>query len=53
MALGVTDMSRVLLIVAAVLLVILGGGLLLGAFPPQPRTEQVQHVLPNDRFQPR
>lgn len=53
MALGVTDMSRVLLIVAAFLLVILGGGLLLGAFPPQPRTEQVQHVLPNDRFQPR
>lgn len=49
-------MNRVTLIaavVAAVMLVVLVGGLLLGAFPPQPRTEQVQHVLPNDRFQPR
>jgi len=47
-------MSRVFLIVAVVLVVvILGGGLLLGAFPPGPRTEQVQRVLPNDRFQPR
>ena len=47
-------MSRVVLIVvAAVLLLIVGGVLILGAFPPQPRTEQVQHVLPNDRFQPR
>lgn len=47
-------MSRVFLIVAVVLVVvILGGGLLLGAFPPNPRTEQVQRVLPNDRFQPR
>ena len=46
-------MNRVLLIVVAALLVIVVGGLLLGAFPPQPRTEQVQHVLPNDRFQPR
>jgi len=46
-------MNRVLLIAAAVLLVIVLGTVLLGAFPPQPRTEQVQHVLPNDRFQPR
>ncbi len=46
-------MSRVLLIVIVAVLVILLGGLLLGAFPPGPRTEQVQHVLPNDRFQPR
>ena len=47
-------MSRVFVIVAVVLVVvILGGGLLLGAFPPSPRTEQVQRVLPNDRFQPR
>ncbi len=47
-------MSRVLLIViAALLLLIVVGGLMLGAFPPQPRTEQVQHVLPNDRFPPR
>ena len=46
-------MSRVLLIVIVAILVILLGGVLLGAFPPGPRTEQVQHVLPNDRFQPR
>ncbi len=46
-------MSRVLLIVIAALLLVMLGGLLLGAFPPEPRTEQVQHVLPNDRFQPR
>ncbi len=46
-------MNRVLLIAAAALLVIVLGTVLLGAFPPQPRTEQVQHVLPNDRFQPR
>ena len=26
--------------------------LVLGAFPPQPRTEQVQRVLPNDQFAP-
>ena len=47
-------MSRVtLIVIAAVLLLFIGGGLMLGLFPPQPRTEQVQHVLPNDRFQPR
>ena len=47
-------MSRVLLIaIAAVLLLAIGGVLMLGAFPPQPRTEQVQQVLQNDRFQPR
>jgi len=46
-------MSRVVLIVIVAVLVVLLGGLLLGAFPPGPRTEQVQHVLPNDRFQPR
>ncbi len=46
-------MSRVLLIVIVAVLAVLLGGLLLGAFPPGPRTEQVQHVLPNDRFQPR
>ncbi len=47
-------MSRILLIaIVAVLLLVVGGVLMLGAFPPQPRTEQVQHVLPNDRFQPR
>lgn len=42
-----------LLVLLAVLLLVGAGVLLLGAFPPGPRTEQVQRVLPNDRFQPR
>ena len=47
-------MKRVLLIAAgALLLLALGGVLLLGAFPPEPRPEPVQRVLPNDRFPPR
>jgi len=47
-------MSRVMLaVIVAVLLLVVGGGLMLGMFPPAPRTEQVQRVLPNDRFQPR
>ena len=47
-------MSRVMLIViVAVLALVVAGGLMLGMFPPAPRTEQIQHVLPNDRFQPR
>ena len=46
-------MSRVRLIIAAAVLLLRGGAVVRrGAFPPQPRTEQVQHVLPNDRFQP-
>ena len=43
----------ILLVLLAVLLLTGAGVLLLGAFPPGPRTEQVQRVLPNDRFQPR
>ena len=44
-------MGRVMLLVLSVLLLLaLVGVLMLGAFPPQPRTEQVQRVLPNDRF---
>lgn len=38
------------------LLLILGlgaGFLALGAFPPEPKTEAVQKVIPNERFQPR
>ena len=47
-------MSRVtLIVIAAVLVLVLGGVVMLGLFPPGPRTEQVQRVLPNDRFQPR
>ncbi len=46
-------MSRTtLIVIGGVLLVVLMGALMLGAFPPHPRTEQVQHVLPNDRFAP-
>ena len=46
-------MGRLLLLVLAVVAVFaIAGMLVLGAFPPTPRTEQVQRVLPNDRFQP-
>ena len=47
-------MSRFLfLILCLVVLAVLGGVVILGAFPPSPHTEQVQRVLPNDRFQPK
>ena len=47
-------MNRVVLaVVGAVLLLGAIGLVVLGAFPPHPRTEQVQRVLPNDRFQPK
>ena len=47
-------MRRLILLVLLALVVLAGVGvLLLGVFPPGPRTEQVQRVLPNDRFQPR
>lgn len=42
-----------LLVVLAGLVVVIVGAFALGMFPPGPRTVQVQHVLPNDRFQPR
>lgn len=47
-------MSRIILVVFVLVLIVLACGVLvLGMFPPGPRTEQVQHVLPNDKFQPR
>ena len=47
-------MSRVVLAVFVLVLLLLAGSMLfLGAFPPHPRTEQVEKVLPNDRFQPK
>lgn len=47
-------MSRIVLVVFVfLLLVLVAGALTLGAFPPSPRMEQIQRVLPNDRFQPR
>ena len=46
-------MRLIVAVVLLVLVVAVGGVLVLGAFPPSPRTEQIQRVLPNDRFQPR
>ena len=47
-------MSRIVLAVFVLLLLIVAGGMLfLGAFPPQPRTEQVERILPNNRFAPK
>ena len=44
-------MGRVVLaFVALLLLVLVLGMAILGAFPPGPRPEQVERVLPNDRF---
>ena len=46
-------MSRLLLLLLAVVVLIgVVGALLLGAFPPTPQAQQVQRVLPNDRFAP-
>ncbi len=47
------DMSRLLLLVLAVIVLIgVVGALVLGAFPPTPQAQQVQRVLPNDKFAP-
>lgn len=47
-------MRRFVWFLVVLVLVLLAGGFLgLGAFPPKPRVETVQKVLPNDRFQPR
>jgi hypothetical protein len=44
-------MRRVALLVVLLGLVVIGVGILaLGAFPPDPRTQTIQKVLPNDRF---
>jgi hypothetical protein len=44
-------MRRAFLLVLAIgALVLLIGLLALGAFPPQPHPQQIQKVLPNDRF---
>ena len=46
-------MSRLLLLVLAVIVLIgVAGALVLGAFPPTPAGQQVQRVLPNDKFAP-
>ena len=47
-------MRGTLWIVILLILVLLAGGFLaLGAFPPEPKTENIQKVLPNERFQPK
>lgn len=47
-------MARIILIVLAVgLLLAAGGFVLLGAFPPGPKTHAVEKTLPNDKFQAR
>ena len=46
-------MSRLLLLVFAVIVLIgLAGVVVLGTFPPTPQAQQVQRVLPNDKFTP-
>lgn len=45
-------MGRIILAVLLLVLVLGGAGmLLLGAFPPDARVQQIQKVLPNERFQ--
>jgi hypothetical protein len=45
-------MGRLFLIVVLLGLVAGAAGLVvLGAFPPEPHVQQIQKVLPNDRFQ--
>jgi hypothetical protein len=45
-------MRRLFLLVVLMGLVVAAVGLaMLGAFPPQPHPQQIQKVLPNDRFQ--
>ena len=47
-------MRRVFFLVLLVGLVVLAVGVLaLGAFPPEPRQQEIKRVLPNDRFGPR
>ena len=44
-------MRRLVVILIAVLIVLAAGGLLvLGAFPPHPHPQAVEHTLPNSRF---
>jgi hypothetical protein len=44
-------MKRVWLLVVLLGVILLGAVLLgFGAFPPEPHQQQVQKVLPNDRF---
>ena len=45
-------MARIFIgIVVLGLLAMAAGVVALGAFPPEPRVQQIQKTLPNDRFQ--
>jgi hypothetical protein len=47
-------MRNTVWIVLGLLILGLGGGFLaLGAFPPEPKTQTIQRVLPNERFAPK
>ena len=47
-------MRRLFLLVVLLGLVVVAVGLMmLGAFPPEPHPQQIQKVLPNERFQPK
>ncbi len=47
-------MRNIVWIVLLLLILGLGGGFLaLGAFPPEPKMQAIQKVLPNERFAPR
>ena len=47
-------MIRITLIVVAVGVLLFGGALLLlGVFPPDPKPQAVEKVIPNDKFQSR
>jgi hypothetical protein len=43
--------SSLLIVLLLGLLAIAGGLAYLGAFPPQPHVQQIQKVLPNEKFQ--
>ncbi len=46
-------MARIFIIVVVLGLLAMGVGIVvLGAFPPEPRLQQIQKTLPNDRFKP-
>ena len=45
-------MARVFIIIVLLGVLAMGAAVVvLGAFPPEPRTQPVQKTLPNDRFQ--
>ena len=49
----VASMIRIVLVLFILLLLITAVGVVvLGAFPPAPKLEQIQRVLPNDKFAP-